>query len=421
MKNKTREISNAVSNMKTSVLTFANHVSVGFKKPQKKFIADMLYGMMCSQDVKLTKVAESLKEEYKLKHTEERLRRNANDFNECEKIADNYMQKVVRKTRSDTLLLVDDGDISKPYGSNFEGLCEVRDGSTGKIGKGFPTVGIIALTDDKLPVPVYENIYSYTQNFVSENHETFKALDFADKHFSKENIRVFDRGYDSNIITEKLLETKVRFIVRVNDDVRTVIHNGKKINIGELATKFKGKYALDYTNQKDKKKHCKISVTQIELPKFPGKIFNLVICNGFSNKPMLLITNVFDDDNAICKTIVKCYLLRWKIEEFYRFKKQTFKFEDIRVMSLKAMNNINLLLNILIGFLSMKSTEGQDKPIIVVLVNQVKRIYEPKNILYSVCAGLMVIMMIAGIGWRSPPDQTSGYVQISLVENFIGS
>ena len=420
MNNKTREISNAASNMKTSVLTFANHISEGLKKPQKKFVAEMLYGMMVSQDVKLTKVGESLKEECKLKCTEERLRRNVNDFEESEKIADNYMKRVVRKTRSDTLLLVDDGDISKPFGSNFEGLCEVRDGSTGKVTKGFPTVGIIALTDDKLPVPVYENIYSYTQNFVSENHETFKALDFADKHFSKDNIRAFDRGYDSNIITKKLLDSCVKFIVRINNNVRTVIHKGEEINVAKLAAKFKGKYALDYTNQKGKKSHCKISVTQIELPKFPGEIFNLVICNGFSDKPMLLITNVFDDDNAICKSIVKCYLLRWKIEEFYRFKKQTFKFEDIRVMSLKSMNNLNLLLNMLIGFLAMKSTNGQDKPVIVALVNQVKRIYEPKNILYSVCAGLMVVMMIAGVGLRPPPVHESGYVQMCL-ENFVGS
>jgi hypothetical protein len=414
-KNKNREIYNAASNMKTSVLTFAKHVSKGLAKPKQNFINDMLYGMMVSQDVKLTKIGAALKEECKLKYTEERLRRNVSDLSESEAeiIAHNYMKKAVKKCRKDTLLLVDDGDISKPYGSNFEGLCEVRDGSTGKIGKGFPTVGIIALTDDKLPIPVYENIYSYDKNFVSENHETFKALDFADKHFDKDNIRCFDRGYDSNIITEKLLVSKVKFIVRAND-VRTVIHNGKPTNIGELAKKYKGKYVLDFENQKGKKTHCKISICQIELPKFPCEIFNLVICNGFSDKPMLLLTNVFNDDDAICKSIVKCYLLRWKIEEFYRFKKETFNFEDIRVMSLRAMNNLNLLLNFLVGFLSMKSTEGKDKPVIVSLINQVKRIYEPKNILYSVCTGLSFVFAIANTGLIPTPDLVCDFVQLYL-------
>ena len=414
MKNKNREIYNAASNMKQSLLRFAGHIGKGLKKPTRNFIEDMLYGMMVNQDVKLTEIGRGLNEECKLKYTEERLRRNVNDFDENEAVADNYMQRVIKKCRKDTLLLIDGGDITKPYGSKFEGLCKVHDGSTGKIAKGLPTVGVIALTNDKLPIPVYENIYSYEKDFVSENNETFKALDFVDKYFDKSNIRVFDRGYDSNIITEKLLDSKVRFIVRVNNDVRTVIHKGDKINIEELAAKYKGKYALDFENQKGKKTHCKIFVTPIELPAFSGQIFNLVICKGFSDKPMLLITNVFDDDNAICMTIVKCYLLRWKIEEFYRFKKQTFNFEDIRVMSLKAMNNLNLLLNILIGFLSMKSTESQDKPIIVSLINQVKRIYEAKNVLYTICAGLSIVFSIANTGLHPPPNLFSGFVQLSI-------
>jgi len=421
MKNKNREIYNAASNMKQSILRFAKHMSKGLTKPLQNYINDMLYGMMVAQDVKLTNVGVALKEDIDLKCTEERLRRNVNNFDEIDIVADNYMEKVVKKCRKDTLLIIDGGDISKPYGSNFEGLCKVRDGSSGKIGKGLPTVGIIALTNDKLPLPIYENIYSYEKDFISENHETFKGLDFADKYFQKDNIRVFDRGYDSNIVTEKLLDTEVKFIVRLNADVRTVIYNGKSVNIGDLVAKFKGKYVLDFENQKGEKKHCKVSMIQVELPNFPDKPFNLVICNGFSDKPMLLLTNVFGDDNAICTTIVKCYLLRWKIEEFYRFKKQTFNFEDIRVMTLKGMNNLNFLLNILIGFLSMKSTEGQDKPIIVTLINQVKRIYNPKNILYTVCAGILIVMAIANTGVQPPSNIEPWHSQICLSDYFIGS
>jgi len=414
VKNKTREIQNAVSNMKQSVLRFAERISEGMKTPRKNFVADMLYGMMVSQDVKLSKIGEALKEGIELKHTEERLRRNVNNFNteEIEIVSNNYMKKVKAKCKKDTLIIVDGGDLTKPYGSKFEGLCKVRDGSTGKIEKGLPTVGMIALTDDKLPLPIYDNIYSYEKDFVSENHETFKALDFADKHFSKDNIRVFDRGYDSSIITGKLLESKVKFIVRLCE--RTVIFNGEKVSVSELAKKSAGEYSLDFVSKKGKKKHCEVSVMSIKLPNFKEETFNLVVCKGYANEPMMLITNVFDDDNAICKTLVKCYLLRWKIEEFYRFKKVTFNFEDIRVMSLKGMNNLNFFLNILIGFLSMKSTEGQDKPIIVSLINQVKRIYkDTKNVLYTVCAGLKKVFAIVNTGIADPtPDFSSGFVQL---------
>ena len=135
---------------------------------------------------------------------------------------------------------------------------------------------------------------------------------------------------------------------------------------------------------------------------------------------MMLITNVFDDDNAVCTTIVKCYLLRWKIEEFYRFKKEAFNFEDIRVMSLQGMNSINFLLNILIGFLSMKSTEGKDKPIIVSLINQVKRICEPKNWLYAVCAGVKAIFAIINTGIvEPPPNLNDGFEQLCFAMDFL--
>jgi hypothetical protein len=87
-------------------------------------------------------------------------------------------------------------------------------------------------------------------------------------------------------------------------------------------------------------------------------------------KPLLLLTNVENNDDSIYKTIVKCYLMCWKIEEFYRFKKQVFHFESICVLRLKSMNNLNFLLNPLIGFLAMKFTDRQDKPIIIAHVNQ---------------------------------------------------
>ena len=58
------------------------------------------------------------------------------------------------------------------------------------------------------------------------------------------------------------------------------------------------------------------------------------------------------------------------------------------------MNNLNFLLNLLIGFLSMKSTDKADKPIIVALVNQVKRIFHAKNLLYPLCAGIFAVFAI---------------------------
>jgi len=108
---------------------------------------------------------------------------------------------------------------------------------------------MITLTDDKLPLPIYEKIFSYDKELVSENDETFKALDVAAKYFSPENIRVFDRGYDSSIVTQRLVDSRVKFIVRAVGN-RRVEHHGKTLSILEISKKFKEKYTLTYENQK---------------------------------------------------------------------------------------------------------------------------------------------------------------------------
>jgi len=45
----------------------------------------------------------------------------------------------------------------------------------------------------------------------------------------------------------------------------------------------------------------------------------------------------------------KVYLMRWRIEKFYRFKKQQFGVENLRVGSLKSIRNLELLLTVEVG------------------------------------------------------------------------
>jgi len=75
-----QEVCNAVAHLKRSVLNFSEKNSKGLRKPQIRFVSEMLYGMMVAQDVKLTKIAAALKEDMPLKYTEERLRRNRAAF-----------------------------------------------------------------------------------------------------------------------------------------------------------------------------------------------------------------------------------------------------------------------------------------------------------------------------------------------------
>ena len=122
-------------------------------------------------------------------------------------------------------------------------------------------------------------------------NKTTSKRSFFNKRFKKSNIRAFDRGFDNNRYYKYLLSYKENFVIKAKKK-RDVIYNQKKINILELANRFKGKYCLKYTKKNGFKADCKVSVIPIKLPCRPGDELNLVVCYGFGKKPMLLITNL---------------------------------------------------------------------------------------------------------------------------------
>jgi hypothetical protein len=73
---------------------------------------------------------------------------------------------------------------------------------------------------------------------------------------------------------------------------------------------------------------------------------------GLGEMPMMLATNrpVRGKDDAV--DICRMYLSRWRIEEYFRFKKQHFGFEGFRVRKLRAINALNQLLTYAIPILN---------------------------------------------------------------------
>ena len=50
--------------------------------------------------------------------------------------------------------------------------------------------------------------------------------------------------------------------------------------------------------------------------------------------------------------VAKCYFSRWKIEEYFRCKKQMFQFENFRVRKLSAINALNFYITLCMAFLA---------------------------------------------------------------------
>jgi hypothetical protein len=241
------------------------------------------------------------------------------NFEGGDELHEKYFNAVKRDFDEHTVLIIDDSDIAKPCSSKLEGLCKVYDGSTGEVTDGYWYAGVSALTAGrKQPIPVYGRVYSTLEKgYISNNTETLKSLKFLSEHFAKSNIRALDRGYDAGCIFDYFIARKEHFIVRMRGD-RIVIFKGEKVILHELARAYKGKYALKFETKNGKKSDCKISIVSVSLPNYPGTPLNLVICRGLGKEPLLLPTNLANDDKRLCVTITKAYLLRWRIEEYYK-------------------------------------------------------------------------------------------------------
>ena len=381
------------SNLKRGILRFSEKISKGLTRPNFKLVSQFLYGILTSQSCQLSSIARALNENIKLKKTIYRLSRNLATLDCVEQLFENYFSVAKGSVSDNTILIVDNGDIIKPCSEKMEYIGRVRDGSTGEYGKGYHTLVVTGLTPEKKqPIGVYTRVYSASEpEFVSADDEVLKALRFLGTHFKKDNIRAFDRGYDANIYYEDLIDNNERFIIRAKKN-RNVIYNGKTLNILELAKRYKGKYRLKFKKKNGEVVDCKISIVPIRLCSRSEVELNLVICNGLGTIPLMLITNMKSTDDRLSVVLTKVYLLRWRIEEFYRFKKQQFGFENFRVRSMQSIRNLDLLLTIAIGYIGIMSEKVDERGACMELIELSKRIYGlPKFLFYAIADGFAML------------------------------
>ena len=389
------------NNLKRGILRFSEKISKKLNRPAMKFVCDMVYGILASKSSLLSEIGRNLNEKISLRKTITRLSRNLNDFNDGEELFGEYLNSIKNRYNVKSVLIIDGSDIVKPASTKLESLCEVRDGSTGEIGIGYHTLGAAILSDRKLPYGIYSRIYSSKEtDFVSEDNENLKCFEFLSKHFSKSNIRTMDRGFDCNKYYEYFIKNNEKFIIRAKKN-RNVIYNNKTVNILELAKQFKGKYKLEYVDKGGIKRNVKISIIPIRLCEFRKTELNLVVVYGFGSIPMMLITNLHSNDKRLCTAVCKVYLMRWRIEEYFKFKKQSFDFENIRVQSLKSIRNLDLMLTLAIGYIAEISGKSYTAKLRMEVIDISKRIFGvPDFVYYAVADGIFEILKAvkSGIG-----------------------
>ena len=191
-----------------------------------------------------------------------------------------------------------------------------------------------------------------------------------------------------------------KFIIRAKKN-RNVIYKDKAVNILKLANQFKGKYKLEYIDKSGIKRNVKISIIPIRMCEFRKTELNLVVIHGFGATPMMLITNLHSDDKRLCTAVCKVYLMRWRIEEYFKFKKQSFDFENLRVQSLKSIKNLDLMLTLAIGYIAEISGKSYTVKLRMEVIEISKRLFgAPDFVYYAIADGIFEILKAfkSGIG-----------------------
>src|SRR5690625_1264164 len=308
-------LSQDIYTTKRSIYNFASKLSEGMQKPNKKFLMDMLFGLAKGKSVLLSDIALTLEESIDPIQTIKRLSSRLGEFHEEDRLRAHYKKITQAQLKSgDNLVIVDNSE---------------RDGSTGKIEKGYWTTNMIAVgKKTKHPIPLYSHLYSSVEKgFISENEETYRGIDHVRNVLEdKRATFIMDRDYDNIKIMKKVLNQADDFIIRLKKN-RHLIYQNKKLTVRGLALRRKGK--INFRSEiKGNVYDLKVSHIRVEIPSLKGQKLTMVVVYGYGKDPMVLLTNKRARKKDEVLSILKAYITRWRIEEMFRVQKQEFQLED---------------------------------------------------------------------------------------------
>ena len=388
--------------MKREILTFSNKISKNLSKPDKKFTADMIYGMLAAKSCLLTDIVDQLHEDTKKINSVERLSRHL-EKGIPQKASVSYLQAIKKWVPDEPVIHIDDSDVTKPDGYKFEALGIVRDGSESTstknvYKKGYHVTEACVLTNSNHPVSIFSRIHSSSEkDYKSANTITFEAMEQGAALFEKATFAM-DRGYDDNKMFLKMDELKQDYVIRLKSNRKLLYHN-KWTMATELRNRRKGKVKTS-VYYKGKEHEAYLSHVKVQITASRKDIY-LVLVYGITEHPMMLATNKEIKSKEDVIKVARIYFSRWKIEEYFRCKKQMFQFENFRVRKLTAINTLNFYITLCMAFLAHISMKPETNALKVSIIQKADPIKEKVYFCYyRLAKGISGILSYAKEGVR---------------------
>lgn len=269
------------------------------------------------------------------------------------------------------------------------------------------------LSKNNHPVSIFSKIHSSKEKaFTSVNNITFSAMERGKALFGKATF-VMDRGSDDNKMFLKLDELAQDYVIRLTAKRKLFFH-GKWIPATQLRNQRKGKIKTPLV-YKGKKHEAYLSHVKVQITASQKDIY-LVLVYGITEQPMMLATNKRIQSKEDVINVAKAYFSRWRIEEYFRCKKQVFQFENFRVRKLVAINALNFYITLCMAFLAHISMKSENNTLKVAIIQNADPIKEKVHFCYyRLAKGISGILSYAKEGvWLWFKTKCPVYRQLCL-------
>jgi hypothetical protein len=356
--------SSTIGRFKAQCNKFSGIISKGLPKAMSRLVKEMVYGIQASKDVKLSNITRVLQESIPLIKTEDRLSRNLSSVDITEHINNQILRLADDKITNEMVIAIDPGDITKPYAKAMEHLCGIWNGSEGVPSTGYHLCQVTAanLEHNKI-VPLYCEAYSSAEEgYVTATKKINAIISKVAQAVGNQGVWAIDRQGDCKEIIDHFVDNQLKFVTRLrqgrwlntfnkNGGIVPVIANNleKHMPINYEATLTKIDDGITSTVK------VKFGVGLVGIKGDWDNWYRAVVIKGVGKKPMILLTNIevdYDDPCAAYR-ILEIYLTRWKCEECYRYIKQSYNLEDIRVRSYCSIRNTVSIVHAIAYFTSI--------------------------------------------------------------------
>ena len=251
--------------------------------------------------------------------------------------------------------LWDDSVLEKHESWFSEGLCAVRSSKAKRITKvkrgyyrapkssirvpGFHWSSVVLSAWGEKPFTVLMSWWTTRgKEKDSADNVFYKMLRKITQTFGKGYTHVLDRGYANLPTLERLWKFEQGFIIRWKTSHLLLIGQGKYEGTIKqthlVARSFKAMdYRMVYDKERKQNKRISIAYAKVFHPEYPDKELYLVIARDKNHKmkPMYILTSECVDSIGMAWEILFAYMMRWNIEQVFRFMKTELAIESIRL------------------------------------------------------------------------------------------